>query len=74
MKYTVKEFNNKQRIYTDKKFKTFKELQGYVFKDEYNNTIMIVYGESRRDFICDELSSKENVLNLQYQIIDFNKK
>jgi len=69
MKFTIKLFDRKLRVYYDNKFKNYTDFQGYVFKDTDDNTIMIVYGESRRDFIEQELLSSENILKLQYKIL-----
>ena len=69
MLFTITLFDRKLRIYHDKKFKNYTDLQGYAFKDVLNNTIIIAYGENRRDFIEQELLSNENSLKLQYKIL-----
>ncbi len=71
MEFTIKIFDRKLRVYKDNKFKDYNDLQGYVFKDTFNNTIIIAYGESRRDFLEQELLSKDNKLKIQYKIFEF---
>lgn len=60
LKFIIKKFDQKLRIYKDNKFKEYIDLQGYVFKDMFNNTIIIAYGENRRDFIEQELLKNIN--------------
>ena len=39
-----------------------KNVQGYVFKNEYNHTMIIVYGEGRKKSLVDYLSKKAPVI------------
>ena len=67
MKFTVKEFDNKLIFINEKKKIT--SLQGYSFHDEYDNCIIIAYGETRRDFLIEHLSGNTNELKLKYKYI-----
>ena len=45
-------------------------LNGYAFIDENGSTIIIVYGEGRRDDMSKYLNSDSDPLGLKYKIID----
>jgi hypothetical protein len=47
---------------------------GYAFIDEWGNTIIIVYGEGRRDDMSKYLNSDGDLLRLKYKIIDLWQK
>ena len=66
MKFTIEKMKHKFE-YTDNK--VFVSLDGYAFIDESGHTIIIVYGESRRDDMSKYLSSEGDPLGLKYNII-----
>lgn len=45
-------------------------LNGYAFIDESGGTIIIVYGEGRRDDMSKYLSGENDPLKLKYRIIN----
>jgi hypothetical protein len=67
MKHTIEILKN-PLTYIDNNNKKVSVI-GYCFKDETNGTIIIVYGENRRDFISKHLSGNTNELKLKYNII-----
>ena len=52
--FTVTEFI-KRTFIVDKKLV---EFQGYSFKNKYGDTMMIAYGENRRDFLIEVFKKK----------------
>jgi hypothetical protein len=66
MKHTIVKMNHKFE-YTENK--VFISLDGYAFIDENGGTIIIVYGEGRRDDMSKYLSSEGDPLGLKYKII-----
>ena len=47
---------------------------GYAFIDEWGGTIIIVYGEGRRDDMSKYLSNDGDLLRLKYKCIDLWQK
>lgn len=47
---------------------------GYAFIDECDNTIIIVYGEGRRDAMSKYLSEDGDLLKIKYKYIDLCQK
>jgi hypothetical protein len=45
------------------------KLNGYAFIDDYDNCIIIVYGEGRRDAMSTYLNSNEDPLGIKYKCI-----
>jgi len=45
-------------------------LEGYAFLDENGGTIIIVYGEGRRDDMDKYLTNDGDLINIKYKIID----
>lgn len=44
-------------------------MNGYAFVDESGGTIIIVYGEGRRDVMSKYLSEDGDLLNIKYKIM-----
>lgn len=66
MKHTIQ--NLKQKLeYTEGK--TMVSLNGYAFVDEFGGTIIIVYGEGRRDAMSKYLSEDGDLLGIKYKIM-----
>ncbi|MFA5207303.1 MAG: hypothetical protein WC428_01455 [Candidatus Paceibacterota bacterium] len=49
-------------------------MEGYAFLDEAGNTIIIVYGEGRRDDMDKYLTNDGDLINIKYKIIDLCQK
>jgi hypothetical protein len=49
-------------------------MEGYAFLDETGNTIIIVYGEGRRDDMDKYLTNDGDLINIKYKIIDLCQK
>ena len=49
-------------------------MSGYAFIDECGNTIIIVYGDGRRDDMSKYLNSDGDLLKIKYKIIDLWQK
>ena len=47
---------------------------GYAFIDEWDSTIIIVYGEGRRDDMSKYLLNDGDLINIKYNIIDLCRK
>jgi hypothetical protein len=45
-------------------------MEGYAFLDEAGNTIIIVYGEGRRDDMDKYLTNDGDLINIKYKVID----
>jgi len=45
-------------------------MEGYAFLDEAGGTIIIVYGEGRRDDMDKYLTNEGDLINIKYNIID----
>ena len=45
-------------------------MEGYAFLDEAGGTIIIVYGEGRRDDMDKYLTNDGDLINIKYNIID----
>ena len=66
MKHTIQNLKNKLE-YTEGK--TVVSLNGYAFVDECGGTIIIVYGEGRRDAMSKYLSEDGDLLQIKYKIM-----
>ena len=66
MKHTIEKLKLKLE-YTEGK--TVVSLTGYAFVDECGGTIIIVYGEGRRDAMSKYLSEDGDLLNIKYKIM-----
>jgi len=66
MKHTIQNLKNKLE-YTEGK--TIVSLNGYAFVDESGNTIIIVYGEGKRDVMSKYLNEDGDVLHIKYKIM-----
>ena len=66
MKHTIEKLKNKFE-YTEGN--QIISLNGYAFIDECGNTIIIVYGEGRRDTMSKYLTEDGNKLRIKYKII-----
>lgn len=55
MEFTVRKFRKETLIHEKKKI----TLQGYSFIDKLGGTIIIAYGENRRDFLIKQLSKNK---------------
>lgn len=49
-------------------------MEGYAFLDECGNTIIIVYGEGRRDDMDKYLTNDGDLIGIKYNIIDLWQK
>ena len=67
MKHTIVKMKQ-PLVYTENK----KEIttEGYAFLDENGGTIIIVYGEGRRDDMDKYLTNEGDLINIKYKIID----
>lgn len=65
MIHTIKKFDSKMPV-LDENRKKIGESQGYVISDVKGRTIMIAYGEGRRDAISEYLNKPENKLGYHY--------
>ena len=66
MKHTIEKLKLKLE-YTEGK--TIVSLTGYAFVDESGGTIIIVYGEGRRDGMSKYLSEDGDLLGIKYKIM-----
>lgn len=66
MKHRIEKLKNKLEYTEGNKLIS---LTGYAFIDESGNTIIIVYGENRRDDMTKYLNDEGDKLNLKYNII-----
>lgn len=66
MKHTIEKLQHKLE-YTEGK--TIVSLTGYAFVDESGNTIIIVYGEGKRDVMSKYLNEDGDVLHIKYKIM-----
>ena len=66
MKHTIEKLRLKLE-YTEGK--TIVSLTGYAFVDESGHTIIIVYGEGRRDAMSKYLSEDGDLLGIKYKIM-----
>lgn len=66
MKHTIQKLKYKLE-YTEGK--TVVSLNGYAFVDESGGTIIIVYGEGRRDAMSKYLSEDGDLLGIKYKIM-----
>ena len=66
MKHTIQNLKHKLE-YTESK--TVVSLNGYAFVDESGGTIIIVYGEGRRDGMSKYLSEDGDLLGIKYRIM-----
>jgi hypothetical protein len=66
MKHTIEKLKQKLE-YTEGK--TIISLTGYAFVDESGGTIIIVYGEGRRDAMSKYLSEDGDLLGIKYKIM-----
>jgi hypothetical protein len=67
MKHTIEKLKNPLVILDDNRKPI--TTNGYAFVDEYGGTIIIVYGEGRRDAMSKYLSEDGDLLNIKYKII-----
>ena len=66
MKHSIVKMKHKLE-YVDGKSKI--SMNGYAFIDENGGTIIIVYGEGRRDDMSKYLNSDGDLLNIKYKIV-----
>ena len=71
MKHTIVKMKHPM-VYLENRKEIINE--GYAFIDEQGNTIIIVYGEGRRDDMDKYLSNKGDLLRIKYKIIDLWQK
>ena len=72
MKYTIE--NMKQPLTFMLDAKRVISTNGYAFIDEWGGTIIIVYGEGRRDDMSKYLNNDGDLLRLKYKCIDLWQK
>jgi hypothetical protein len=60
-------------VFLDDKRKEIRTT-GYAFIDEWGHTIIIVYGEGRRDDMSRYLNADGDVLNIKYKCYEINGK
>jgi hypothetical protein len=48
--------------------------EGYAFIDECGGTIIIVYGEGRRDDMAKYLSNDGDLISIKYKVVDLWQK
>jgi hypothetical protein len=48
-------------------------INGYAFIDEWGNTIIIVYGEGRRDDMSKYLNADRDILNIKYKCYEMDR-
>lgn len=68
MKHTIEKMKHEIVFLNDQKKEI--KMSGYAFIDECGNTIIIVYGEGRRDDMSKYLSEDGDRINIKYKIID----
>jgi hypothetical protein len=67
MKHTIVKMKHKLEYSEDK---VFVSLNGYAFLDECGSTIIIVYGEGRRDAMSKYLTEDGDKIGIKYKYID----
>ena len=67
MKYTIENMKEPLTFMLDNR-KTI-STNGYAFIDEWSGTIIIVYGEGRRDDMAKYLTNDGDLLRLKYKCI-----
>lgn len=67
MKHTIVKMKHPM-VYTENKKEI--SMEGYAFLDEAGKTIIIVYGEGRRDDMDKYLTNDGDLINIKYNIID----
>ena len=70
MKYTIENMKEPLTFMLDNR-KTI-STNGYAFIDEWGGTIIIVYGEGRRDDMAKYLTNDGDLLRLKYKCINLN--
>jgi hypothetical protein len=72
MKHTIVKMKHKLEYLENNKDSV--SLNGYAFIDECGSTIIIVYGEGRRDAMSKYLIEDGDKIGLKYKIIDLCQK
>ena len=67
MKHTIEKMKH-EIVFLNEQRKEIR-MSGYAFIDECGNTIIIVYGEGRRDDMLKYLNSDGDLLNIKYKIV-----
>lgn len=67
MKHTIVKMTHPM-VYVENK-KEY-SMEGYAFLDESGGTIIIVYGEGRRDDMDKYLTNEGDLINIKYKVID----
>jgi hypothetical protein len=72
MKYTIEKMKHPLVYLNDNR----KEIttEGYAFIDECGGTIIIVYGEGRRDDMAKYLSNDGDLISIKYKVVDLWQK
>jgi len=72
MKYTIQKMKHPLVYLNDNR----KEIttEGYAFIDENGGTIIIVYGEGRRDDMAKYLTNDGDLISIKYKVVDLWQK
>ena len=72
MKHTIQKMKHSTMLLNENKKEII--MHGYAFIDEWGGTIIIVYGEGRRDDMSKYLNSDKDPLNIKYQCYELDRK
>jgi len=72
MKFTIKNVAPLKTLSDDNKKVIL--LNGYAFIDEEGRTIMMAYGDRRKDMLAKYLSTDGDILGIKYRYVDLKKK